>query len=204
MTDAASPLVQPTALERPMYWFVGLGSAVAELIQVHVRTNTGELNANFGDPVAIIGGIIFVGVMRQAGTVARFWCVSKVFGALALIAGLLAVGLLRGYIAYGPIDWAIFNRFLVWFVLLAYFCSGTLIVAVAGRAGLGSLCRVLVAASAGLVVWELLQRFAFGFLGVEFGQTPAVRDEGLSGNPNAFAFQLLQRASDGASDLRGC
>lgn len=102
----------------------------------------------------------------------------------------LAVGLLRSYAVYGPIDWAIFNRFIGWLVLLAYFCTGALIVIVSGRVGFGALSRVLAAATVGLVAWELVHRFlAVGF-DAAISDLPA-RAEAVAGNANAFAFQLL-------------
>jgi O-antigen ligase len=183
--------VASRALQYPVYWLFALGATVAVLFQVRIPTHSGELNVNLGDPIAMMGGLVVLGLAWQTRMLSQFWRVPWLVQALGLVSLVLAVGLAHSCAVYGPIDWAIFNRFVGWLVLLGYFCSGTLIVIVSGRAGFGALCRVLVAGSIGLVIWELAHRLlAVGF-DVVIGELPMLRAEAVAGNPNAFMFQLL-------------
>jgi len=78
-----------------------------------------------------------------------------------------------------------------WLVLLAYFCSGTLIVIAFGSVGFATLCRVLVVGVSSLVVWELVHRSLAVSFDLVIGLPPSMRAEAVAGNPNAFAFQIL-------------
>jgi O-antigen ligase len=195
-TEAPSPgVARPCSLEYAVYWLFALGAAVAVLFQVRIPTHSGEINVNLGDPLAIIGALIVLGLAWQTRGLLRFWRAPWLLPAIGAVTIVLAAGLLHGYALYGPIDWAIFNRFIGWLILLAYFCSGALIVIVSGRAGFSALRRVLVAGTAGLVIWEIVHRFLTVVLDVAIGDPPSLRAEAVAGNPNAFTFQLLMAFS---------
>jgi len=179
------------SLEYSLYWLFSLGTVVSALFQIRIPTNSGEVNVNLGDPLAIMTALFVLGLAWQARSLSRFWRAPQLLQALGLITIVLAGALARGYAMYGPIDWAIFNRFIGWLILLAYFCSGALIVIVAGRSGMSVLLRVLVASVTSLVIWELAHRFLASDFDVAFGGVPLPRAEAVAGNPNAFAFQLL-------------
>lgn len=195
--DEPRPTAQPgptagvvsTALERPSYWLIGLGTAFLVYFNVRIPTNSGELTVNLGDPLAIIGAIVLALVMFQARSVSVFWRNRQLMIALAAVSLVLAAGLIHGYAVYGRIDWAIYNRFLGWFLLLAYAGCGALLVAVSGKLGFEAICRVVVAAGVGLSLMEfaMVLLAGFGILPIHGGYA---RAEGMAGNANAFAFQL--------------
>jgi len=186
--SATGGFADPAILERPTYWLIGLGTAFAVFFNVRVPTNSGELTVNLGDPIAIIAGIVAIGLMLQLRSVSRLWRVEHFSAATLAISLVLAAGLLHSYVLYGPIDWAIYNRFFGWFLLLAYVASGTLVVAVGGNLGFGTLCKVLIASAAGLAVVEYVRRF---FVGLNASGGLWFRSEGMANNSNAFALQLL-------------
>lgn len=179
-------------IERVAYWIIGLFVAFACLLNVSVPTASGRINVNPGDPIAIIGALALLGLAWQRGIFIGLWQTRWVPLGLLALSLALSVGLLNGYLTYGPIDWAIYNRFLGWFVLLSYFATGTLVMVSIGTVGLISLCRVLAASAAGIVAFELFARVTPQFSDFFLRDTLQIsRAEGLANNPNAFAFQLL-------------
>lgn len=178
-------------LEKFTYWLIGIGASAAALIHILVPTNTGYVNVNLGDPFALIGGLIWLSLALRMRSLTAFWRDPGIARALGAITLVLVFALVRGYWIYGPIDWALVNRFAGWFVLLGYFTSGTLLVAAVGPSGLSSMGRVLVSAAAAVTLWEVGTRILAHLFGFNLGQVPEVRAAGLAGNPNAFSFQLL-------------
>jgi hypothetical protein len=190
-TASGGKWVDTSPLERAAYWLIGLGATAAVLFNIRVPTNTGQLNVNLGDPVAIIGGIVLLGLAWQTRTLSSLWHARGIVLSMALITAVLTLGLLHGYLVYGPIDWAIFNRFFGWFLLLAYFGTGSLLVAIAGQTGFAALSRVLVASTAAIVVFDFVQVILARVFRMTFGLEVPFRAEGMAANPNAYAFQLL-------------
>src|SRR5262249_19653452 len=111
--------VEARGIEYPLYWLFALGATVASLFQVHLPPRSGEVNVNLGDPIAIIGGLIVLGLAWQAR--ASLWRIPHLIKALGFFTAVLAAALIHSYAVYGPIDWAFLNRFVGWFILLAYF-----------------------------------------------------------------------------------
>lgn len=179
-------------IERVAYWIIGLFVAFACLLNVGVPTASGRINVNPGDPIAIIGALALLGLAWQRGVFIGLWQTKWIPLGLLALSLALSISLLNGYLKYGPIDWAIYNRFLGWFVLLSYFATGTLVVVSIGTIGLTSLCRVLAASAAGIVAFELFARVTPQLTDFFLRDVSQIfRAEGLANNPNAFAFQLL-------------
>ena len=104
---------------------------------------------------------------------------------------LIITAFLHGLDRFGWTNWAFTNRFLGWFVLLAYGATGALIVHRAHRQGLDLMLRTFVIAAASIVAFQvaLLVPYAFGaeFL-KSLVQIPFV---GFSVNRNAYSLQLI-------------
>jgi hypothetical protein len=181
---------KPVVLERPTYWLVALGATFAAFFDIRIPTNTGELTVNLGDPISIIGGIVMMGLMLQARSMSRFFRVRNLMLAIGGVSTVLAAGLLHSYLIYGPIDWAIYNRFFGWFLLLAYLASGALVVAVSGRLGFSTFSKILASTAVGLVVIDLIGRLLIDAHVLSADALPFYA-EGMALNRNAYAFQLL-------------
>src|SRR5262249_39698235 len=64
------PRARPASLEHSVYWLFALGTTVAVLFQVHIPTHSGELNVNLGDPIAMMGGLVVLGLAWQSRALA--------------------------------------------------------------------------------------------------------------------------------------
>ncbi|MEX0803096.1 MAG: lysylphosphatidylglycerol synthase transmembrane domain-containing protein, partial [Candidatus Binatia bacterium] len=100
-------LIRGDSLERISYWLIGIGASVAAFFQILVPTNSGHLNVNLGDPFAIVGGLVLASIALRMRSIDFFWRVRSVVLVLGAVTTVLAIGLLNGYLAYGPIHWAI-------------------------------------------------------------------------------------------------
>jgi hypothetical protein len=114
---------------------------------------------------------------------------------------MLGVALLLGVERFGWTTWAVTNRFLGWFVLLAYATTGALIVRDNQKEGFRLLLLTFagaMAAIAGIETFLILLTNA-GF------HVPVVPNnaEGFSLNHNFFAFQLLMAFAAAVSIVRG-
>lgn len=184
-------------------WCLPIVAAVCVLFQVYVPLGSGQLNVNLADPVAMLAGALFVlhaVTLRQRPQ----WRVGHINLSVAIPTAALGVALLLGAYRFGWTDWALINRFLGWFVLLAFGATGALIASAGGRDGARIMLLTYVAATFGVTLLELalvLLR-ALGFHPpasiVEPGNL-----EAFSQNHNFFAFQLLMAMSAGLVLLQG-
>jgi glycosyltransferase involved in cell wall biosynthesis len=166
---------------------VPLLAATALLFQIHVPVGKTLVNVNLADPVAILGGALFVYYFGSLSIPPwrLSWLNGHVFAATAMI----GLSLLIGYFSFGWSDWAFANKTLGWFVLLGYGATGALIVK-AGRDDLQLLLRTFAGAAVGVVLLELILLLVNGI-----GRLPpgfiSLPLDGFSNNRNAFAFILL-------------
>jgi hypothetical protein len=171
-------------------WCVPLLAAAAVFFQVHMPFASGRLNVNLADPLAIIGGVLFIaGVIRARRLPA--WRLPGLNAHLIVITLLLCAAFVHGWMAYGWIAWAFTNRLVGWFVLLGYAATGALIVARGGDSGFSMLLRTFAVAAIAIVLLD-----AAIFIAVVLGARIPIeiiryRIDGFSQNPNAFALQLL-------------
>jgi hypothetical protein len=121
--------------------------------------------------------------------------------AAAVATLVLAGSLLIGADRFGWTTWAVTNRFLGWFVLLAYGATGALIVRAGQKEGFRTILLTFAGATAAVAAVEvfLVMLAKLGF------QIPAVPTaaEGFSLNHNFFAFQLLMAMSAAVTAVRG-
>jgi hypothetical protein len=169
-------------------------AAVFVLFQVYIPVGSGLLNVNLADPVVILAGSLFV-----LGAIGRRqfprWRVEYVnqFALLATLA--LGMSLLIGASRFGWTDWALINRFVGWFILLAYATTGALITSLGGVRALRVFAMTYVGAAVGVVLIELAM-LLLGVIGFNVRNFVALDGiEGFAQNHNFLAFQLLMAAS---------
>jgi hypothetical protein len=174
-------------------WLLPLVAATAVFFQVYVPTGTGQLNVNFADPAALIGGTLFVvWAVRD-----RRWPLWRLSGLNAHIIGASLAFVLAftiGWVSFGWTTWAFTSKFLGWFVLLAYGATGALLVSRAGEVGLATLMRTVAATALAIASLDVaLTELRFWGYDIPLDLV-GQRIEGFSNNANAFGFQLLVAA----------
>lgn len=180
-TTAASPHTDRlTARDLLLPQIIPVVAAVLIFFQVNLPTKSTLINVNLADPILILGGLISVFAMSQR----RFpqWRISGMN--LHFIACTLAMtlALLIGAHSIGWTEWALANKYLGWFVLMATALTG----AMAANIGLEKILRTFVVAGCAVIVFQygsnLLQIFGI------IKTSPTV---GFTQNSNAFAFQCI-------------
>ena len=167
---------------------IPLLTATAVFFQVFVPIGTTLLNVNLADPVAILGGSLFV-LYSASGGLPK-WRLNWINTHVAVATGMMIFAFLHGLYSFGWSDWAFTNKLLGWLILLGYGATGALIVKASDR-GMLLLVRTFVAVAAGIVSLEILfivEKLVGIPLPQVFGLLPM---EGFSQNRNAFAFVLL-------------
>jgi uncharacterized membrane protein YbhN (UPF0104 family) len=170
-------------------WLVPPLVATLIVIQIKAPTVSGLLNFNPADPVAVVGAALFVREVIKGGAPA--WRVAQLPWHVAAMTATIILSFLIGVLSFGSTDWALFNRLVGWFVLLAYATTGALIVQAAGMTGASICLNTFVGAVLGAVAIGLMMiagQNASLNLSTYLQVLPL---EGLSGNRNAFAFLIV-------------
>jgi uncharacterized membrane protein YbhN (UPF0104 family) len=167
-------------------WILPISVATLIFFQQFFPTNSGAINLNLADPVAVIAGLMFVGVWisRRRWPPMRlnyFW--PHAVAATAVIACSIVVGMT----SIGWTSWAVLNKGVGWLVLLCYFSSGALIVQYGGKDGFRALAETFVVSGCSTVLLAVVGALA------TTGHLPA-RAAGFAQNANAYAFQMLMVA----------
>ena len=183
-------------------WTVTLAAATAVFFQLYVPVGKGELNVNLADPVAILGGGLFL-VSAVSSHRWPAWRLSWFNSHILAITAILALALLHGAMTFGWTSWALTNRFVGWFILLAYGVTGAMLVHRGGREGLTILLRTFSVVACSIVALDLFLIVLTQF-GLELPNAVLfLRMGGFAQNPNAFAFQvLLALCASFAADFR--
>jgi Lysylphosphatidylglycerol synthase TM region/O-Antigen ligase len=168
-------------------WSAPLAAASLVLFQVYVPVASGKLSVNLADPIAILGGILFVLSCRQAPN----WRLPWLNAALLITTAVLSLSLVIGAANFGWTAWAVVNKWLGWFVLLAYAATGALIVRRASAEGFRLLLLTFAAAATAVAAVDIVLVLANAMGLVSRGNIVEVRISGFSQNANAFAFQML-------------
>ena len=148
--------------------------------QVFLPTQSGAINVNLADPFAIVGGIMLLLAARHG---APRWRLSYINLHVALCTLAITAALVIGASRIGWTQWAVTNKYLGWFVLLAFGATGAL----GARLGLRRLLDTfaiaggtIAALQVGVVVLGLLRVIP-----------PQSTVDGFAQNANAFGFQCL-------------
>jgi hypothetical protein len=184
---------------RVLEWVLPLGTATLVLFQIYVPVQSGLLNVNLADPLALLGSVLFI--IRYCWTARPMWRVAHLNSAAIVATLVLGISLLLGAQRFGWTTWAVTNRFLGWFVLLAYATTGALIVRGHQKEGFRLLLLTFVGATAAIADIEtilVLLKSVDIRVPVALGNA-----EGFSLNHNFFAFQLLMALAAAMSVVRG-
>jgi hypothetical protein len=180
---------------RALAWILPIGAAVLVLFQVYVPVGSVLLNVNFGDPIAILASALFIlnAIKRRRMPQWRALHVNLAVGIATLV---LAGSLIIGASHFGWTTWALVNRFLGWFILLAFGATGSLIVTEGGTTAFRILLLTFAGATIAIAGIEISLELLNG-AGVYFAGLSIVLNgiEGFSLNHNFFAFQLLMALS---------
>lgn len=188
--ETGAPPAAPLALDALQLMAHGLGFAVAILIffQLHIPLNSGMVNVNTADPLAIFALVLFLLVHLLRRHPPRWILPSFNYWLLAMLVALV-LAFTHGVMQFGLTNWAFANRLLGWLVIMGYGAVGAFVVMTAGRTGERRLVQTLLATASITVLVEMVWRYliAFGVL----SDTRPSNFEAFTGNRNAFAFMLL-------------
>lgn len=151
--------------------------------QVHVPIeNRLFINVNLADPLALVGGLMFVAAAIARKTMQ--WRLTGVNAHIFACTVSITLSLMTGVLSIGWTQWAVTSKYLGWFVLLSYGASGALALA---NIDLHRLLRTFMIAGCAVIAFELLAYVgaALGFLPTKYLAT------GFAQNTNAFSFQCL-------------
>lgn len=192
--DTRPPLTKPGIgidYTRTVSMVISLAVATAVFFHLLIPTEAGGLNVNLADPLAVLGGALFV---IFCATRRNGWPAWRLPGFnLHLIAAtaVMTAALLIGAERFGWTDWALTNKFLGWFILLGYGATGALIVAVAGKDGRRLLFWTFAAAGMAIASLEIFLIIVDG-AGFTLSKEVLWYDAtGFARNRNSFAFQIL-------------
>jgi uncharacterized membrane protein YbhN (UPF0104 family) len=191
-TNQSQPSNRPLPLDHAaiLEYALAILAATAVFFQVFVPINKGLVNVNLADPAAILAGSLFV-LNYYFGRRWPQWRTPHVNLYFGLLTSLIAVSFLHGLYSFGLTNWAFANRFIGWFVILAYTATGALIIKRARYDGLELLLRTFASVAISVVALELVLLLIYQFGGdfvQAFVELPFI---GFSENRNAFAFLLL-------------
>lgn len=193
--DKRSPAAAPHKHAKPVDFgalldqVLPVAAASAVFFQVILPLTNNAISVNMADPVAILGGSLFV--LHHFGRHWPHWRLSSFNIWVGVASTVLVAGYLHGLARLGWSDWAFANRLLGWPLLLCYGATGALIVHRLGRQGLDLLLRTFAVVAATVVALEIVLVIA-AESGATFLQSMAFFPlNGFSQSRNGFAFLLL-------------
>lgn len=186
----SGPSVQPAARpdnQRHAHHETGLMAVLVVLVaslvffNAHLPTESAAINLNLADPVAIVGGLLFLFLGYKNGL--SEWRINGVTAHVLLCTAALTLALFIGAYHIGWTQWALANKYAGWFVLLAFAATGSFAV----RIGLERALKSMLIAGSTVLAFSLAS-----YVGVQLDILPGeVYLTGFADNQNAFAFQCL-------------
>jgi hypothetical protein len=168
-------------------WLLPLAAVTLVFFQLYVPTRSGQVNVNLADPIAILGGALFLisHCSRRRWPEWRLTALNAHFLAMTFV---VLTAFLIGLARVGYTDWQ-GTKAVGWLILLAYGATAALLVERAGERGLRLLLLTFIGSAVGVIAFWLIP-----IVGAETGlitSQAAVQLEGFSQNRNAFGFVLL-------------
>mgnify|MGYP006419371403 FL=1 len=188
---------------RFLSYFLPVLAATLVLFQVYIPFGNNILSVNLADPIAIVGGFVFLFRYIQQKNRKEFLRIQGIELLLVGATSIICLSFLIGYLDYGFVNWAFYNRLVGWFIILGYVGTGALIISEAGLSAFTTFSRTFVFALAGVVLLGFIEMVTINVGG---STQYFVRNSQLLGfvqNPNAFSFQLLIGASIAFSAFKG-
>lgn len=185
------PVEQTIDYARALAWMIPITVAILVYFQIYLPIGSGtQLNVNLADPLAILGGSLFVLQHVQARKWPQ-WRLSSGNVALVALTAAMSLALLIGAFDFGWTRWAVVNRYTGWFMLLAYAGTGALIVKEGKVDGLRIMLLTFVGAGVSIAVIEIsLLLLLNAGVPLALPLLPGLI-EGFSQNHNFLAFQFL-------------
>jgi len=173
-------------------WTLPCMAAILILFQIYVPIGSGLLNVNLADPIAILAATLFILSHIQRKHLPN-WRVHYLNLMLFAATCALTFALFFGAASFGWTSWAVVNRYLGWFVLLAYGATGALMVSGGGSR---NALQILVLTFVGAAIAVVGVDYALVLLkGIGVNIPDRLIDpanlRGFAQNRNFFAFQLL-------------
>ncbi|QUS39074.1 hypothetical protein RPMA_09680 [Tardiphaga alba] len=154
--------------------------ALLVFFNVHIPGQTGLLNVNLADPIAILSGVLFLlSILRST---APSWRLRELNIYVIVCSIVITVSLLIGATSIGWTQWAVTNKWLGWFVLLGYGAAG----AMASRLKFAKILNTFVSVGCVIIGYQLFF-LVLTMLGLRAWSPFA----GFAQNSNAFSFQCL-------------
>ena len=146
---------EPIDYARMLAWVLPSVAATFVLFQIYIPMPSKTLlNVNLADPIVILAGALFVLHAVRARQLPR-WRFSVLNAAVAAATLSLSASLLIGVSVFGWTEWALVNRYLGWFILLAYAVTGSLIVRAGGEDALRTFLLTFSGATAVITAIEI-------------------------------------------------
>lgn len=179
-----------THLERAFAFFAGIAIAVLVGFQVKIPTGGGVLTVNLADPVTFLAAVSFLVIWYREYRYHAVWRINGLAPAMFLFAVMIAYGWTYGYVQYGVIHWASFNRGIGFLVLLAYLFSGSMVTAFFGQRAIRLIIRAILVSTLCILVLYVSTVNLLDQDTVRKLQWRSSIFNGLIGNRNALAFAL--------------
>ena len=197
------PISESINYSHVLAWVVPITAAIFVLFQIYVPVGSGLLNVNLADPLAVLAAAFFVLKAFKQRHLPR-WRVDYVNVSIAAATLILGVGLLIGAARFGWTNWALINRFLGWFVLLAFGATGALAVVEGGKDAFRVMLLTYAGATAAVALLEGALAFtnALG-IGLSYHLIDPGNAAAFAQNHNFFAFQLLMALTATLVMVRG-
>ena len=165
-------------------------ASFAVIFGLHLSVLDSVINFNLADPLAVLGSMLFVAYWFEQRRLPH-WRVPEINAALLVFSAILTFSALHGYLDFGYSSWGVRNRFVGWFVLLAFMATGALFVARLGKAGPEFLLKGFAAALAVVAALELLAALIAAAYPQITSRSHPYPFEGFSQSASAYAFLLL-------------
>lgn len=187
---SSSPIKENIDYAKFLSLAVPVAAAIAVPFQVYVPVSGSVISANLADPLAIVGAALFV--LRQISQ-RRLPAWRHPFLGVAVLVATLVIGLslLIGIAHFGLTTWALMNRFVGWFMLLAYVVTGALAVSEHGEFGLSCMAKAFVGSMAAIAGGELILVGVSNLVALPESIIALSAIKGFAQNRNAYAFQLI-------------
>ena len=179
-----------THLERALAFFSGIAIAVLVGFQARIPTGSGALTVNLADPVAFLAAISFLIIWYREYLHQAVWRINGLAPAMFLFVIMISYGWTYGYVNYGVVDWASFNRGVGFLVLLAYLFSGSMVTAFFGRRAVRLIIRAILISTLCILVLYVSTIYFLDKDTISRLQWRTFLFNGFIGNRNALAFVL--------------
>ncbi|MCF8479096.1 MAG: flippase-like domain-containing protein [Rhodospirillum sp.] len=173
---------------RFLTWALPILCVALLVFRLPVPTQTGFTNINLADPFVLVSTVLLL--VGAWGAIGRIWRVPGMWATVAAMVGVVCLSFVLGWIRFGLLDWAFFNRFCGVWVLLSMMLAGAFVTNTLGRAGTVMVARSYVLAVVVVLLFELLLRAVEG--GNPFSLLPWNGEafSGFSGGATAYAYEI--------------